>query len=323
MHPVRVLRGDKRVLDVLSSTPTVFTVVIGSTRTSTIPGISIAGPSPEATLYTPTLDVEYLVAGRPLTLDAIPVTPEGIPTPALLTRAARSIISDVQVLVVDAGAHVPPRVPHVALPSRREGGRIDTGRALPPGTAKHLYEEARLLGRWLGRGHVVVAGESIPGGTTTAMAILEALGIRARGRVSSAGPVNPHELKARIVAKALEAAGLMGVEADPFTAVDRVGDPVHISLAGLATGALEAGSPLVVLAGGTQMTAVLAILSRLSVDPGGRLAVITTRWIVEDRQSDFTGLASEAMPGATIAYVDVDFSNAPYEGLRAYERGYV
>ncbi|GBF09171.1 hypothetical protein apy_08960 [Aeropyrum pernix] len=100
----------------------VMAVVYGSTRTSTIPGISIAGPSPEATLYTPTLDIEYLVAGRSLTLDVVPVSPEGVPTPAVITRAVARAFN-IPLLPVDAGSWTEARVPHAKLPSRVAGGR--------------------------------------------------------------------------------------------------------------------------------------------------------------------------------------------------------
>jgi uncharacterized protein (TIGR00303 family) len=324
LQGVKVLRGDPRALDVIADSPLLFSVVIGSTRTSAIPGISIAGPTPEATLLTPTLDVEYLVAGKPLSLDAIPVTPEGIPTPALLTRASLGLAGDVPVLVVDAGAYRQPLIPHVALPSRRPGEAVSTGRALPPGTARRLYNEARTLGRQLGRGHALVIGESIPGGTTTAMAIMEGLGLKARGLVSSAGPENPHELKWRVVSEGLRASGLTSASpSDPFRVVDSVGDPVHVSIAGMAAGALEAGARLVALAGGTQMAAVAALLSRLGVKAPGRLALLTTRWLVEDPTSDLPALLDQLGLELTVAAALLDFSASRFEGLRYYERGYV
>ncbi len=293
-------------------------VFAGSTLTSTIPGITAAGPSPEATLYTPTLDVEYLVAGKPLTLDVIPVTPEGIPTPALVTRASLSLVESKHLVVVDAGARYEPRIPHTRLPSRRTGGRIDVEDAMPEGTARRLYEEARLLARSLvNRDTVVMLGETIPAGTTTALAILEALGYRAVGRVSSSMPGNPHGLKESVVRRALER--VRGVN-DVYSIVDRVGDPVHISIAGFAAGSLESGAT-VILAGGTQMMAVLGILSRLGQTGG--IAVATTRWLVEDETSDILGLLREVSPATPLIVVNISFADAPYPGLRAYEEGYV
>jgi len=316
-----VLSGDaSKHIEALRRSPCFYFIVFAaSTLTSTIPGITAAGPSPEATLYTPTLDVEYLVAGRPLTLDVIPVTPEGIPTPALVTRAALSLVKDARILVVNAGLRYEPRVPVAVLPSRRVGGRIDEGDALPRGTARRLYEEARLLAHMLARaGTALVVGETIPAGTTTALAILEALGYRALGRVSSSMPNNPHGLKEGVVRRALSR--LRGSE-DVFERIDSVGDPLHVSVAGFVTGALESGAS-VILAGGTQMVSVLGILARLGVDTGS-VAVATTRWLVEDPTSDIAGLLREVSPHTPLIASMLSFGDAPFEGLRAYERGYV
>ena len=53
----------------------------------------------------------------------------------------------------------------------------------------------------------LVIGESIPGGTTTALGVLSALGVKAEGKVSSTLPENPHSLKAETVKAGLKAAG--------------------------------------------------------------------------------------------------------------------
>ena len=298
-----------------------FVLFIASTRTSTIPGVSIAGPTPEATLYTPALDAEIVVAGRPVSLNVVPVSPEGIPTPAIVSRAILEALS-LPRLVVDAGSYLEPGVPHVRLPSRVVGERIDSGRALPEGSARKLFEEARLLASSLGGGLHHIVGESMPGGTTTAMAIMEALGFRARGRVSSASPANPHELKARIYEAGLRASGLEVPARDVFRAVDSVGDPLHVSIAGFVAGAVESGSK-VTLAGGTQMCSVLAILSRLGYRLGGRVTLATTKWIASDPSSDFRGLAAEVAPDVEVAVAEVDFSGSRFRGLRLYEEGYV
>ena len=300
--------------------PKIFVLFIASTRTSTIPGISIAGPSPEATLYTPALDAEVVVAGAPLS-GPVPVSPEGVPSPAIVSRAMLEALG-LPVVVVDAGSYAEPRVPHIDLPSRTVGERIDTGRAMERGTASRLFSESRLLGRSLAREACAVVGESMPGGTTTAMGVMEALGYGARGRVSSASPRNPHELKARVVEEGLRASGISVPARDPFEAVDSVGDPLHVSIAGFVAGALESGSQ-VILAGGTQMCAVLAILARLGVDASGKLGVATTRWIIEDGSSDMRGLVEEIYPGAELAWARASFAGSRFRGLRMYEEGYV
>lgn len=295
---------------------------IASTRVSTIPGVSFAGVSPEATFYTPTLDVEYLVLGKPKSAEVIPLTPDGVPTPALITRAVRELVG-LKVLVVDAGSYVRPKIPVVSLPEGVVGGRIDVENALPEGVASSLFESSRVLG-WMvsSNDSLLVVGESMPGGTTTAMSIMEVLGFKALGRVSSSSPKNPHNIKERVFHSAVERVGEPIPLDDVFRAVELFGDPLHVSIAGFTAGAVEKGSS-VLLAGGTQMCAVLAILKKLGVDLKGRVAIGTTRWIVEDPSSDIVGLVSEIAPEVPILYSKLSFDDAPYQGLRAYEEGYV
>ncbi len=287
-------------------------IVVGTTDVSLIPGISIAGPSPEATHYTPALDVEYLLTGRPITLDRVPVTPTGIPTPAVVTRA---LTTDLPKLVVDAGSRHPPQIPRVTL-GGAPGGDIRKG-ALPRRAVETIAKNGYTLGEQLGKLGRVAIGESIPGGTTTAMAILIALGYNAWGRTSSAAPNNPKELKIAIVKEALSR---LKTPADPITAVSEVGDPVHIAIASIALGVVKTGGE-VYLAGGTQMAAAAALYKALGGDVG-KLAVVTTRWVVEDKTADFFGLMEE-VGVKRIYHSTVSFKDSKCRGLRAYEEGYV
>jgi len=300
--------------------------VIASTKTSTIPRISVAGASPEATLYTPALDVEYLYLGMPVGMNIIPVTPEGLPTPAVITRSCIEL-GEIPVMVADAGSVMQPKVPHVILPSRMVGRRIDVSPALPPGTSEKLYSEAKLLGyRLAGKTHAFILGESMPGGTTTAMAILAGLGYDALGRTSSSSPKNPKELKVKVVEKALYRLKhkIKCGSSEPFNIVDCVGDSLHVTLAGFAAGALMRGSA-VLLAGGTQMAAVLAIMKAIDpdiLDPR-RLAVGTTKWVIEDKSSDLEGLVKEVASSIPVMFTELSFSDSPYPGLKLFEEGFV
>jgi len=321
-HLIYAYREDeaRRILSSAMDGRILSVYFIGSTETSTIPGVSVAGATPELTLYTPAVDVEYLFYGKPLTINQIPVTPEGIPTPALITRAAIKS-SNIPFIVVDTGSYMKPRIPHVTLPSKMVGGRIDLGEALPYDVARSLFEEGRALARvFTPLTELMILGESIPGGTTTALGILVGLGYDAWGMVSSASPSNPHVLKEKIVKEGLERMG--GPSVDPFEAVARLGDPVHVSMAGFLAGALE-GDASIILGGGTQMAAVLAIVKHIGISLRGRVMIGTTRWLIEDDSSDLTGLVEMIQPDVPVVAYDIDFSKSPYEGLRYYERGYV
>ena len=63
-----------------------FSFVISYTETSEIPGITVAGADPDFIKFTPPADAEFLHYGFCKSIDIIPMTPDGKPTPALLTR---------------------------------------------------------------------------------------------------------------------------------------------------------------------------------------------------------------------------------------------
>lgn len=210
-----------------------------------------------------------------------------------------------------------PRIPYMTLPSSTPGGRIDEEPALPPGTSKRIIEDAETAGELIAGGReAVMIGETIPGGTTTAAAIMEALGGPGVDAVSSSSKNNPKGLKRRIVEASLRRASECG---DLYCVLDQIGDPVHIAIAGLAKGALDTGSS-VVLAGGTQMGAVLAILDKMGVDTS-RIVIATSRWILEDESSDIEAIAETYNSGLVVA--NVSFSDSPWDGLRMYDQGYV
>jgi len=293
-----------------------FVCVIGTTETAKVPGLSAAGANPDFTDYTPPADVEFLYYGRCKCLEGVPVTPEGIPTPALITRAALKL-ANVPFLVLNAGVRVRPEVPYLEV-GGRPGADIRSGRAIE--NAEEVFLRSLDVGRTLSEVvDYLVVGESIPGGTTTALAVLLAMGIDAEGKMSSSLLVNPHDLKVKVARKALEVAGLSS-GADPFRAMSAVGDPMIPAATGLICGAAE--KVPVLMAGGTQMCAVLNIVKHLSPRLLPNLAIGTTRWIVQDRTSDIRGLVSQIGPVPILA-IDLNFSKSKFDGLRAYERGAV
>ena len=65
-----------------------FVCVISYTKTCEIPGLTVAGVNSELLQHTPAADAEFLYHGECKCINSIPATPDGKPTPALLTRAA-------------------------------------------------------------------------------------------------------------------------------------------------------------------------------------------------------------------------------------------
>ncbi|WP_254765082.1 nicotinate mononucleotide-dependent phosphoribosyltransferase CobT [Natrinema marinum] len=247
----------------------------GTTETALIDGISAAGAAPELMEHTPSADVEILAYGEPTASPVTPVSPNGCPTPAAVTRAVREVVG-FDVAVIDAGLTQSTAAPTVDL-GVRPGNDIRDPIAVPDADA--AFDRAYDYGASL-PDETLVIGETVPGGTTTALGVLTALG--EPSGVSSSLPENPIERKRRVVDEALAASDLEAGDCaqSPLEAIEAVGDPVQPTVAGIAAGALEAGTD-VTLGGGTQMVAVAAALRHAGVD--GQLSIATTSFVADEQ----------------------------------------
>jgi len=298
----------------------VFTCTVANTLTSTIPGISDAGDTPELTMFTPAADAELLVLGKTVCMKGIPINPGGIPTPATLTKAALEI-SNMPFLIINGGCRVKPNLPCIELGGEC-GNYVNSGKAVS--NVKAVFDKGVILGQMLSHGSdFVVVSESCAGGTTTALAVLLAMGIVRENLVSSSSPNNPRELKMRTVTEGLKAAGIEigGLANDPLRAIECVGDPMMPANIGIIIGAAKRVP--VIVGGGTQMAAVIAAAVKL--DPGivGNIFQGTTRWLMDDPNSSMARIMDSISPDVPIVYVNMDYSSSPYEGLQAYEWGYI
>jgi uncharacterized protein (TIGR00303 family) len=292
---------------------------IATTETGKISGISAAGKYPEFTDYTPPADAELLLLGKCKCINGVPVTPDGIPTPALITMSALRL-ADIPVLVVSGGLKVKPQIPFLDL-GGTPGRDMRTGNAVD--NVEEVIQRAAVAGEHLAKtADYLVIGESIPGGTTSALGVLSAMGVNAKGKVSSSMPENPHELKAETVKAALAASGesFGSLAQNPIKAISCLGDPMMPAFAGLVMGA--AAQVPVVMAGGTQMSAVLAVVKALNPDVLCNAAIGTTRWVVSDRSSDLKGIVAQ-IADVPILAADIDFGPSRFSGLKAYEKGIV
>ena len=306
-------------LDELRGKKPLFILTIATTETGKIAGISAAGKYPEFTDYTPPADAELLHLGKCKCISGVPVTPDGIPTPALISMSALHL-ANVPVLVCSGGLHVKPQIPFLDV-GGNPGRDIRTGSSVD--NVQQVIDRAAIAGENLAKAaDYLVVGESIPGGTTTALGVLSAMGVHAEGKVSSSMPENPHDLKAESVKAGLAAAGesFGSLRNNPVRAVSCVGDPMMPAFAGLVIGA--ASEVPVLMAGGTQMTAVLALVNALEPDVLCNVAIGTTRWVVADRSSDICGIV-KGIADVPVLAADLDFSGSQFDGLRAYEKGIV
>lgn len=309
----------KAFLESIWNKKAAYCCVIGNTETAKIPGVSAAGANPEATDFTPAADMELLYFGRCKCIDGVPITPDGIPTPGIVTMSALKL-APMPIFVVNGGLRVKPHTPYIEVDGS-PGGDIRTGKAVKG--AERAFDRALVAGRQLAKMvDYLVVGESIPGGTTTALGVLTALGYDTKEKVASTFPVNPHDLKGKVVAEGIAASGIDPelLRNDAMAAVQAVGDPMMAPAAGLIAGAAE--SVPVLMAGGTQMAAVLAIIKAMDDTVMDNLALGTTRWISEDKTSDLTGLVSQ-MGDVPVMAANLNFSASRYDGLRVYETGLV
>jgi uncharacterized protein (TIGR00303 family) len=325
--------------------PPVFACVLGFTETGLIPGISAAGRTPEDRKYTACADAEFLYYG-PEHKAQYPLPPLAAgASPVLISRAVFESLK-IPIHLFNAGLPQPPAVPVIDL-----GGApakcLSEGAAMEITTVHHLFEQGLLWGERLAaniqQGYLIV-GECVVGGTTTALAILTGLGIEAAGKVNSSHPVCNHSQKWALVQAGLEK--MMGRGGDgevsspsfppvnPLQLVAAVGDPMQVVVAGMAIAASRSCG--VMLAGGTQMLAVYALMSAiaqtyaLSWQPEA-IVVGTTRWVAEDPTGATVDLAinlgksSLTQSGKTppLLATHLSFADSRYPQLRAYEQGFV
>ncbi|WP_255150237.1 nicotinate-nucleotide--dimethylbenzimidazole phosphoribosyltransferase [Halorarius halobius] len=286
-------------------------LVGGTTETATIPGISAAGADPGVMAHTPSADLEIVAYGRPTRAPVVPVSPTGCPTPAVVSRAVGTVC-DVETVAVDAGLARPTGAPTVDVDADPGG---DVRDAEPVADARDTFETAREFGASLPADELLV-GETIPGGTTTALGVLTVLG--ERRSVSSSLPDNPLARKREVVATGLDASGLAPGDCagDPVAAVRLMGDPVLAAVAGLAEGATASGTA-VTLAGGTQLAAAAALARHAGV--GASLELATTSFVAGDPSAEMRALAADLDLALTVT--DPGFDGHDHPATDGFVRG--
>jgi uncharacterized protein (TIGR00303 family) len=281
----------------------IFCGILANTLLSTVPGVSGAGPSPEKTLLTPVLDAELIATGNVTSYPFRPNTPTGCPTPSTITRAMLTLCG-LQPFFINAGLRHTPTVPCYDLYGRiGEDPRVQD--AVPD--ARGLFSHGESLGKFFSHvSDLLVVAECVPGGTTTALCVLRALGYEAS--VSSSFIENPVSIKEEICSKALARISSDSIT-DPLDIVRYTGDPMMPVAAGL----IKTYTGNLLLAGGTQMLSVAALAHGLGLKPP---AVVTTSYVRDDPSANIAYLADRI--GSPVYYVDPGFGNIGHSGLARY-----
>lgn len=301
-----------------------FACILGFTASGLIPGISAAGATPQDREYTAIADAEFLAKGVQAEYrHPLPILTAGV-SPTFISRAVIEAL-DIPVQIFNAGLLHPPTVDTIDL-GGIAAACVSSGQAMPLEKVQHLFQKGLEWGENLATtADYLIIGECVVGGTTTALALLTALGIEARGMVNSSHPHCNHTQKWLVVEKGLWSAGCLNKSDDPLKLVAAIGDPMQIVAAGMAISASRRNG--VMLAGGTQMLAVYALIEAIvnyyQVEVQlPQIAVGTTRWVVEDPTGNTVSLA-RAIGGVPLLATGLNFATSRYPSFRAYDQGYV
>ena len=306
------IENAKKFVQDISKKRFTFGLVASYSETCEIPGITIAGADKEFLKFTAPADSEYIEYGKCVCIPGIPISPDGKPTPALLTRVSLNS-AKIPHFVVNAGSKVSPSLCYFdadILP----GKNISESSAMSIEQVRSGIEYGKNLGKIMSQNtDCLVIGECVPGGTTTALAVLRAFGLECN--VSSSMQNNPLDLKNKIVSDALK----RKKSDDALEIIANFGDPMMPVCAGMLSSASKYCR--VILAGGTQMLAVLKFAKNIGYNTEN-IAIGCTSYIIDDSQAKFLDTVKQIDDVAVLS-CDPHLHNSQHFGLRSYADGFV
>lgn len=301
-----------------------YVCVLGFTETALVPGISAAGNTPDARMLTAVADAEFIYDG-PSAAPHYPLPPlqAGV-SPALLTRTVTAGQA-LPIYLFNAGLPHKPSIPHIDLDGA-VAHCVSSGQALLPTKVMQLFKAGLRWGDTLGRrfaGSYLVVGECVVAGTTTAQAVLTALGFDVAGLMGSSHHKCNHEQKTALIKTGLK--DWSGADDDQrvWSAIAAVGDPMQPFVLGMTLAASHHSG--VLLAGGSQMIAVYTMLQELGTQYpwcSDNVVLGTTQWIVNDATSQFLTLA-RTVHTPPIMSSQFSFKQSRYSQFTLFEQGYV
>ena len=316
-------------IDILKNNINNFKIflVIAGTNTSQIPGISAAGLNAKSRRITALADAEFLLMGASKDHKyKLPPLNAGV-TPALISHVCSKLLN-VYPVIVPLGIEVKPHFNHLIVEDRDLGPSncLSTGKSMPRDRVVNLYKRGLEIGK--SSKQPILISESVPGGTTTAQAVMEAFGLRVSNLVGSSLFKAPRDLRRKVVQKGLLNANLKN-DFDSFDVVAAVGDPFQAFSMGLLIGARLAKQP-VILSGGSQMLAVtLLVLEFLGANNKDdfieNIFIATTGWLVKDNSlNDLLNLINQKYDVNLLGLASpLNFKSSKYKELKDYEMGHV
>jgi len=302
-------------------------LIIAGTNTSQIPGISAAGINAKSRRITALADAEFLLKGASKDHKyKLPLLNAGV-TPALISYVCSKLIN-VYPVVVPLGIGVKPYFNHLVVEDRDLGPSncLTTGKSMTKERVLNLYKRGLAIGK--SSKQPILISESVPGGTTTAQAVMEAFGLRVSNLVGSSLFKAPRELRRKVVQKGLLNANLK-TDFDSFDVVVSVGDPFQAFSMGLLIGARLAKQP-VMLSGGSQMLAVIVlVLEFLGIKNKDEFIedvfIATTGWLLKDNSlNELLNLINQKYDVNLLGIASpLNFKSSICKELKDYELGHV
>lgn len=288
------------------------------THTCEIPQLTQAG-IPGLIPLTPTLDAEFISTGKVFSLGEIAETPKGVPTPALITRAVHELSVFKQLQILNLGLTLKPQECKLIdfdirpTPSITDTQNFDAKAVFDKGF--EFGKTYKLLGDYL------ILGESTPGGTTTAQAAISALAYTTEGLFASSFKESPSNIKEKSIQASLSK---LNNNMTLFEKLGHTSDNMLMFTAGFILSASRRFN--IVLAGGTQMAAVLLIANKIAGRQGihhdhRHLHLCTTKWIKEDKHSNIEGLIEQLDFRLKSYYADFSFKGSTHPALKLYDEG--
>lgn len=317
---IKIILGNNDFIDALKSQKATFILALSNTKTANIPGITQAG-IPGKLHLTPTLDAEFICTGEVKSLNNIAETPKGVPTPALMTRAIHLLNPYGRIELLNLGLEIIPQVADCKI----HNFNIEPSQSIAKDAninSQAIFQKGLDFGKnYICKDDYIILGESVPSGTTTAMATALGLKYDAKDYFSSSFKEVPSDIRETTLKLALSN---LDYNDDIFEVLSKVSDNMLIFNAGFIIGLNN--TTKIILAGGTQMACVLLIVNKILKILGktldmSNLALCTTKWVIEDKNSDIKALLKLLSFDINAYYSNFDFSETKHPALKLYDQG--
>ena len=310
-----VILGRVDFLEFLRGSKATFLLAGSVTKTCEIPNISQLG-IPGRLDLTPTLDAEFLCTKEVRSLEDIPKTSEGLPSPSLITRAVHELKPFSNIEILDLGLEVKPKIDYFKTHhfSIKPSKRIDDGASID---AMSVFQAGVEFGTsYKTSDDYIILAESVPSGTITSNASALALGYECKNSFATS------DIKSTTLEEALKS---INEDDDVFTKLSRVSDNMLIFNAGFILGS-RAQNLKVILAGGIQMVTVLLIVNSILKSMDGNIdasniALCTSKWVAQDDNTNIKGLLEQVDFSINAYASDFDFLLSSNQALKLYDEG--